>query len=52
MIGEVAGLQVQALDKKGRELGLAVEVYNSASGENSVTFSAGRRLLLTPELLT
>jgi hypothetical protein len=48
MIGEVAGLQVQALDKKGRELGLAVEVYNSESGEKLGDFLSGETIVAYP----
>jgi hypothetical protein len=48
MIGEVAGLHVQALDKKGNELGLAVEVYDSGSGEKLGDFLSGETIVAYP----
>ena len=51
MIGEVAGLQVQALDKKGQELGLAVEVYDSGSGEKLGDFLSGETIIAYPGMV-
>lgn len=51
MIGEVAGLHVQALDKKGRELGLAVEVYDSGSGEKLGDFLSGETIVAYPGMV-
>lgn len=48
MIGEVAGLQVNAQDKKGQALGLAVEVYDSLSGEKLGDFLSGDTILSYP----
>jgi hypothetical protein len=51
MIGEVAGLQVQALDKKGQELGLALEVYDSGSGEKLGDFLSGETIIAYPGMV-
>jgi hypothetical protein len=51
MIGEVAGLQVQALDKKGQELGLAIEVYDSGSGEKLGDFLSGETIIAYPGMV-
>jgi hypothetical protein len=48
LIGEVAGLQVNALDKKGLALGLAVEVYDTVSGEKLGDFLSGETILSYP----
>jgi hypothetical protein len=48
MIGEVAGLQVNAQDKKGQALGLAVEVYDSLSGKKLGDFLSGDTILSYP----
>jgi hypothetical protein len=48
MINEVAGLRINALDKKGKELGLAVEVYDGATGQKLGDFLSGETILSYP----
>jgi hypothetical protein len=51
MINEVAGLQINVLDKTGRELGLGVEVYDGVSGEKMGDFLSGELILAYPGLV-
>lgn len=48
MINEVAGLQVNVLDKKGKDLGLGVEIYDSVSGEKLGDFLSGELIFVYP----
>lgn len=48
MLNEVAGLQVSALDRNGRELGLGVEVYDGVSGEKLGDFLSGELIFAYP----
>jgi hypothetical protein len=48
MINEVAGLQINVLDKKGQDLGLGVEVYDSVSGEKLGDFLSGELIFVYP----
>lgn len=48
MINEVAGLQVNVLDKKGQDLGLGVEIYDSVSGEKLGDFLSGELIFVYP----
>ena len=45
IINEVAGLRVNVLDKKGNDLGLAVEVYDAVSGQKLGDFLSGETIL-------
>jgi hypothetical protein len=47
-INEVAGLQVNVLDKKGKDLGLAIEVFDSTSGQKLGDFLSGETILAYP----
>ena len=44
-IGEVALLSVNALDKKGEDLGFGFEVYDGVSGEKLGAFLTGETIL-------
>ena len=48
MINEVAGLQINVLDKKGQDLGLGVEVYDSVSGDKLGDFLSGELIFVYP----
>lgn len=48
IINEVAGLQVSAVDKKGRELGLGVEIYDAVSGQKLGDFLSGETIFMYP----
>jgi hypothetical protein len=48
IISEVAGLRVNALDKRGNELGLTVEVYDAVSGEKLGDFLSGETIVAYP----
>ena len=48
IINEVAGLHISAVDKTGRELGLGVEVYDSASGQKLGDFLSGETIFAYP----
>lgn len=48
MMNEVAGLQVNVLDRKGQDLGLGVEIYDSVSGEKLGDFLSGDLILVYP----
>ena len=51
IINEVAGLQVSALDKKGQELGLGVEVYDPTSGQKLGDFLSGETIFAYPGMV-
>ena len=51
IINEVAGLHISALDKKGQELGLGVEVYDPTSGEKLGDFLSGETIFAYPGLV-
>lgn len=51
IINEVAGLEISALDKKGQELGLGVEVYDPASGQKLGDFLSGETIFAYPGLV-
>ncbi len=48
IISEVAGLRVNVLDKKGNDLGLTVEVYDSVSGQKLGDFLSGETIFAYP----
>lgn len=48
IITDVAGLRVNVLDKKGHDLGLAVEVYDGVSGQKLGDFLSGETILAHP----
>ncbi|MGE0820564.1 MAG: hypothetical protein AB7G75_00685 [Candidatus Binatia bacterium] len=48
IINEVAILRVDVLDRKGKDLGLSVEVYDAVSGEKLGDFLSGETLLAYP----
>jgi hypothetical protein len=48
MINEVAGLQVNVLDKTGQDMGLGVEIYDSVSGEKLGGSLSGELLFVYP----
>jgi hypothetical protein len=48
MINEVAGLQVNVLDKQGNDLGLGVEIYDSVSGEKLGDCLSGELIFVYP----
>jgi hypothetical protein len=48
IINEVAGLRVNVLDKKGNDLGLTVEVYDSVSGQKLGDFLSGETIFAYP----
>lgn len=48
MINEVAGLQINVLDKKGQDLGLGVEIYDSVSSEKLGDFLSGELIFVYP----
>jgi len=51
IISEVAGLRVNALDKRGNELGLTVEVYDAVSGEKLGDFLSGETIVAYPGMV-
>jgi len=51
IINEIAGLQISALDKKGQELGLGVEVYDPASGQKLGDFLSGETIFAYPGMV-
>ncbi|MBM4256390.1 MAG: hypothetical protein FJ147_10870 [Deltaproteobacteria bacterium] len=51
IINEVAGLHISALDKKGNELGLGVEVYDPTSGQKLGDFLSGETIFAYPGML-
>ena len=48
IISEVAGLRVSVLDKKGNDLGLTVEIYDSVSGQKLGDFLSGETIFAYP----
>jgi hypothetical protein len=48
LLGNVAGVRVNVLDKKGRDLGVGVEVYDPVSGQKLGSFLSGETILATP----
>jgi hypothetical protein len=48
IISEVAGLRVNAIDKKGQDLGLAVEIYDAVSGQKLGDFLSGETIFVYP----
>ncbi|MBI3300637.1 MAG: hypothetical protein HYZ72_00945 [Deltaproteobacteria bacterium] len=48
IINEVAGLRVNVLDKKGKDLGISVEVYDGASGQKLGDFLSGETIFAYP----
>jgi len=51
IISEVAGLRVNVLDKKGKDLGLTVEVYDSVSGQKLGDFLSGETIFAYPGIV-
>jgi len=51
IISNVAALRVNALDKNGNDLGLGVEVYDSAAGQQLGTFLSGETILSRPGVI-
>jgi len=51
IINEVAGLHISALDKKGQELGLGVEVYDPTSGQKLGDFLSGETIFAYPGMV-
>jgi hypothetical protein len=51
IISEVAGLRVNVLDKKGNDLGLTVEVYDSVSGQKLGDFLSGETIFAYPGMV-
>src|SRR5262245_25235933 len=51
IINEVAGLRVNVLDKKGNDLGLTVEVYDSVSGQKLGDFLSGETIFAYPGMV-
>ncbi len=51
IINEVAGLHISALDKKGNELGLGVEVYDPTSKQKLGDFLSGETIFAYPGLV-
>jgi len=51
IINEVAGLQVSAIDKRGRELGLGVEIYDAVSGQKLGDFLSGETIFMYPGMV-
>ena len=51
IINEIAGLQISALDKKGQELGLGVEVYDPTSGQKLGDFLSGETIFAYPGMV-
>src|SRR5262249_44066068 len=48
IISNIAGVRVNVLDKRGKELGVGVEIYDSVSGEKLGAFLSGETILATP----
>ena len=48
IIGNIAGLRVNVLDKNGADLGLSVEVYDNAAGQKLGSFLSGETILSRP----
>lgn len=51
MINEIAGLQVRVLDRKGREMGLGVEVYDGVSKQKLGDFLSGEMIFAYPGMV-
>jgi hypothetical protein len=51
MLNEVAGLRVNVLDKKGKDLGITVEVYDAVSGEKLGNFLSGETIFAYPGVI-
>lgn len=51
IINEVAGLHISALNKKGQELGLGVEVYDPTSGQKLGDFLSGETIFAYPGMV-
>jgi len=48
IIGNIAGLRVNVLDKNGNDLGLGVEIYDSAAGQKLGSFLSGETIFSRP----
>jgi len=48
IINEVAGLRVNVLDRKGKDLGMTVEVYDAVSGQKLGDFLSGETIFTYP----
>ena len=48
LIGNIAGLRVNVLDKNGNDLGIGVEIYDSAAGQKLGSFLSGETILSRP----
>jgi hypothetical protein len=48
IISEVAGLRVNVLDRKGKDLGITVEVYDAVSGQKLGDFLSGETIFAYP----
>lgn len=48
IINEIAGLRINVLDKKGKDLGITVEVYDGASGQKLGDFLSGETIFAYP----
>jgi hypothetical protein len=48
IISELAGIQVNVLDKKGQDLGLTVEVFDAVSGQKLGDFLSGEMIFTYP----
>jgi hypothetical protein len=48
IINNLAGLQINVLDKEGKDLGITVEVYDSVSGQQLGAFLSGETIFAYP----
>jgi len=48
LLSNIAGVRVNVLDKKGQELGVGVEIYDSVSGQKLGASLSGETILTTP----
>jgi hypothetical protein len=48
LLSNIAGVRVNVLNKKGQDLGVGVEVYDSVSGQKMGAFLSGDTILATP----
>jgi hypothetical protein len=51
IINNLAGLQINVLDKEGKDLGITVEIYDSVSGQQIGAFLSGETILAYPGIV-
>lgn len=51
IINNLAGLQINVLDKEGKDLGITVEIYDGVSGQQLGSFLSGETILAYPGIV-